>query len=75
MGQPAASQVAHIMFVAPELAMNKTFAAFLDRLQGIHHLNRININECHTVLDASARFCPKMLTMGHWTRRKVPMLY
>jgi superfamily II DNA helicase RecQ len=36
---------ASIVFMTPELAMSKTFAGFVNRLQEIHQLDRIVIDE------------------------------
>lgn len=49
-----------IVIVILESAVSKTFRTFLDRLQGMHQLDRFVFNECHTVLDSTAEFRPKI---------------
>ena len=42
---------ASILFVTPELAVTKTFAGFMNRLQEIRRLDRVVLDESHTVAD------------------------
>jgi superfamily II DNA helicase RecQ len=48
-----------VVIVTPEAAVGVTFSTFLNRLQGMHQLDRIVVDECHTVLDSTAQFRPK----------------
>ena len=68
--------MASIVFVTPEGALSKTFATYLNRIQGQGRLDRIVIDECHTVLDASADFRPRMREIGRaMAARGVQMVY
>lgn len=64
-----------MVIVTPESAVSKTFGTFLGRLQGLHQLDRIVFDECHTVLDSTAEFRPKMRQLGELTERGVQMVY
>lgn len=64
-----------IVIVTPESAVSKTFGTFLDRLQGLHQLDRIVFDECHTPLDSTAEFRPKMRRLGELVERGVQMVY
>ena len=66
---------ASIIFVTPESAVSKTFAGFINRLQELHQLDRIVIDECHTILDGSASFRPKLRQLGELVRTGVQMVY
>jgi len=47
----------------------------LDRLQGLHLLERFVFDECHTPLDSTAEFRPKMRQLGELGERGVQMVY
>jgi RecQ family ATP-dependent DNA helicase len=64
-----------IVIVTPESAVSKTFGTFLDRLQGLHQLDRVVFDECHTVLDSTTEFRPQMRQLGELTERGVQMIY
>ncbi len=64
-----------IVIVTPESAVSKTFGTFLDRLQGLHQLDRFVFDECHTVLDSTPEFRPKMRQLGELVERGVQMVY
>ncbi|KAG9241062.1 P-loop containing nucleoside triphosphate hydrolase protein, partial [Calycina marina] len=68
-----------VVMVTPESAVSKTFSTtfstFLTRLQGMHQLDRIIVDECHTVLDSTPKFRPKMRQLGDLVRREVQMVY
>lgn len=66
---------ASIVFVTPESAVTKTFAGFMNRLQEMHRMDRIVFDECHTVLDGSAGFRPKLRELGKLALRGVQMVY
>lgn len=66
---------ASIIFVTPESAVSKTFAGFLNRLQGMHQLDRIVIDECHTILDGSPSFRPKLRQLGELALIGAQMVY
>ena len=56
-------ETASIVLVTPESAVTKGFRSFLNRLQGSHRLDRIVIDECHTILDSGEDFRPKVLEL------------
>jgi superfamily II DNA helicase RecQ len=64
-----------IVIITPESAVSKTFGTFLDRLQGLHLLERFVFDECHTPLDSTPEFRPKMRQLGELMERGVQMVY
>jgi RecQ family ATP-dependent DNA helicase len=64
-----------IVIVTPEAAVGETFSTFLNRLQGMHQLDRIVVDECHTVLDSTPRFRPRLRELGGLVKRRVQMVY
>ena len=66
---------ASIVFVTPESAMTKGFAEFIIRLQEMHQLDRIVIDECHTILDGTPKFRPKLRQLGELALKGVQMVY
>ena len=54
---------ASLVLVTPESVPKKGFHGFLNRLRGMHRLERIVIDECHMVLDSSDEFRPKLLAL------------
>jgi superfamily II DNA helicase RecQ len=63
-----------IVIVTPESAVSKTFGTFLDRLQGMHQLDRVVLDECHAPLDSTAEFQPKMRQLGELMERGMQMV-
>jgi len=69
-------RMAQIVLVQPESAVSKKFAQYLNKLQGLGQLDRIVIDECHTVLDSQPDFRPKMRKAGGLMMdRGVQMIY
>jgi RecQ family ATP-dependent DNA helicase len=64
-----------IVIVTPESAVSKSFGTFLDRLQGMHQLDRVVLDECHAPLDSTDEFRPKMRRLGELVERGVQMVY
>ena len=58
------NRVASVVFVSPESAVSKTFSTFVNRLKGTFQLDRVVVDECHTVLDSGPRFRPKLQKLG-----------
>jgi hypothetical protein len=58
------NRVASVIFVSPESAVSKTFSTFVNRLKGTFQLDRVVVDECHTVLDSGPRFRPKLQKLG-----------
>jgi superfamily II DNA helicase RecQ len=57
-------QTARIIFVTPESFVTKRFTDFLNRLTIRHQLDRIVLDECHSILDASYDFRPQLRSLG-----------
>jgi RecQ family ATP-dependent DNA helicase len=53
-----------VIIVTPESAISKGFSTFINRLQGTFKLDRVVVDECHTVLDSGPNFRPKMRELG-----------
>ena len=58
------NRAASIVLVTPESAVTKGFGEFVNRLRGWQQLDRIVVDECHTVLDSTEEFRPKMRELG-----------
>jgi superfamily II DNA helicase RecQ len=68
--------MAQIVLVQLEAAVSKTFAQYLNKLQGLGQLDRVVIDECHTVLDSKLDFRPEMRKAGAvMMERGVQMVY
>jgi RecQ family ATP-dependent DNA helicase len=69
-------RMAQIVLVQPEAVVGKMFAQYLNKLQGLGQLDRIVIDECHTVLDSKPDFRPEMRKAGAvMMDRGVQMVY
>lgn len=54
---------AQIVFVIAESAVSQTFADFINSKKAAHQLERIIIDECHTVLQSNEKWRPKVLRL------------
>lgn len=63
------NRAASIVFVTPESAVTKAFSTFVMRLCGRQQLDRIVVDECHTILDSEWGFRPQMRKIGEAIRR------
>jgi superfamily II DNA helicase RecQ len=63
-----ANRAATVVFVTPESAVTKGFQLFVNRLQARQQLDRIVVDECHTVLDSDRSFRPQMKEVGGMMR-------
>ncbi|KAM7182564.1 hypothetical protein V8F33_014215 [Rhypophila sp. PSN 637] len=52
------NRAASVIFITPESAVTKGFETFVNRLHGRGQLDRVVIDECHTVLDSERGFRP-----------------
>ncbi|KAL3595876.1 hypothetical protein FPOAC2_10246 [Fusarium poae] len=57
-------RAASLVFVTPESAVSKGFRAFVERMHGQQKLDRVVVDECHTVLGGSKTFRPQMARLG-----------
>jgi superfamily II DNA helicase RecQ len=73
--QHASEMRAQIVIVTPEAAASKAFGTFLNDLQGRRELVRIVYDDCHTVMDSTPDFRPKMRQLGELTTREVQMVF
>lgn len=53
-----------IILVSPETIFSKTFQRFLQWMQNQYILDRVVVDECHTILDGSNQFRPALRDMG-----------
>jgi hypothetical protein len=64
-----------IVITTPESAISQGFMTFLNQLQGACQLDRIVIDECHTILDATDTFRTRMREIGELSKLGVQMLF
>ncbi|KAI8682258.1 hypothetical protein NCS56_00348100 [Fusarium sp. Ph1] len=57
-------RAASLVFVTPESAVSKGFRTFVERMHGQQKLDRVVVDECHTVLGYSKTFRPQMGRLG-----------
>jgi superfamily II DNA helicase RecQ len=57
-------RAASILFVTPESVVTQAFQMFINRLYGRGQLDRVVVDECHTVLDSNRSFRPQMALIG-----------
>jgi superfamily II DNA helicase RecQ len=60
--------------VTPKSTISKGFRSYLGRLQDRNRLDRIVIDECHTILDSQVDFRPKMQELFRLMTISVPMV-
>ena len=73
--QQVSKMRAQVVIVTPESAVSKAFGSFLNELQGRRELVRIVYDECHTVMDSTAEFRPKIRQLGMLAMREVQMVF
>nr|CEG05029.1 unnamed protein product [Fusarium clavum] len=66
---------ARLVFVTPETAFTKAFQTYLDTLQSQAQLDRLVVDECHTILEGNVSFRPKLKELGYLAQRGVQMVY
>lgn len=59
-----AHQAASIVFVTPESAVTKGFRGFINRLQARQALDRVVVDECHTLAEGQDDFRPPLRMIG-----------
>jgi superfamily II DNA helicase RecQ len=64
-----------IVFVTPESALTNRFKSFLDMRLAMGRLDRIVVDECHTILEGTPKFRPKLAELGQLSLFGVQMVY
>ncbi|EWY79399.1 hypothetical protein FOYG_17444 [Fusarium oxysporum NRRL 32931] len=64
-----------ILFVTPESAMTKRFLDFLESRRLMAKIDRVVIDECHTIMEGSLLFRPKLRELGTLALIGVQMVY
>ncbi|KAM0321501.1 hypothetical protein ACHAQA_010069 [Verticillium albo-atrum] len=64
-----------IVFVTPESAMTKRFQNYLEGLRVTAQLDRIVVDECHTILEGSKAFRPRLRELGQLGLVGAQMVY
>ncbi|RKK72604.1 hypothetical protein BFJ71_g17488, partial [Fusarium oxysporum] len=64
-----------IVFVTPESAMTKRFLDFLESRRVMAKVDRVVIDECHTIMEGSLSFRPKLRELGTLALVGVQMIY
>jgi superfamily II DNA helicase RecQ len=66
---------ARIVFTTPEGAATKSFGRFLDEKRMLRQLDRIVIDECHTMLESNDRWRPDVLRLSEMTGKGTQLVY
>jgi len=64
-----------IVFVTPESAMTKRFLDFLESRRVMAKVDRIVVDECHTIMEGSLTFRPKLRELGTLALVGLQMVY
>lgn len=64
-----------IVFVTPESAMTKRFLDFLESRRVMAKVDRIVVDECHTIMEGSLSFRPKLRELGTLALVGLQMVY
>jgi hypothetical protein len=64
-----------IVFVTPQSALTKRFLDYLEALRVTARLDRVVIDECHTILEGTPVFRPQLRELGRLTLIGVQMVY
>lgn len=65
---------AKIVFVVAESAITQGFTDFINAKKGSHQLERIVIDECHSILQSNEKWRPKMLQLRELAGRDVQVV-
>lgn len=57
-----------LVFVTPESAVTKGYRGFVERIHGQQKLDRVVVDECHTVLEWTRKFRPQIGELGQTLR-------
>lgn len=66
---------ARIVFTTPEGAATKSFGRFLDEKRMLRQLDRIVIDECHTILESNDQWRPDVLRLSEMTGKGTQLVY
>jgi superfamily II DNA helicase RecQ len=66
---------AQVVVVIAESAVTKSFARFMTVKQTCGQLDRIVVDECHTILEATPKWRPDMMQLDEMSDRGVQVLY
>ena len=69
------SKWASIVLVTPESAVSESFGNFISRQQAMGRLDRIVVDECHTVLDATEGWRTRMLGLRDLVKTEAQLVY
>ncbi|KAL6154871.1 hypothetical protein ACJQWK_00892 [Exserohilum turcicum] len=64
-----------IMFVTPEAAVGEAFGHYINRERSMGRLDRIVIDECHSILDSLKGFRSRLLGLRELLRVETQMVY
>jgi superfamily II DNA helicase RecQ len=64
-----------IVFVTPESAITKRFMDFLESRRVMAKVDRIVVDECHTIMEGSLSFRPKLRELGTLTLMGLQIVY
>ncbi|KAK5685703.1 hypothetical protein LTR17_027000, partial [Elasticomyces elasticus] len=66
---------AQIVLVTPESAVTKAFSRFITEKQQMHQLERIVIDECHTVLEVTDTFRPQVRQLCEMVEKETQLVF
>jgi superfamily II DNA helicase RecQ len=66
---------AKIVFTTPEGAATKSFSCFLDEKRTLRQLDRIVIDECHTMFESTEAWRPDVLRLSEMTSKGTQLVY
>ena len=66
---------ANLVLLTPESFFQPTFQEFLRRQISQKRLDRIYFDECHTILDSTSAFRPKVLELKRLPKYKIPLVF
>lgn len=67
--------MAQVVLVTPESAVTKAFRRFLQQKASAGLLDRVVIDECHSVLDSGHGWRPKLLQLSQLVEQRCQLVY
>jgi superfamily II DNA helicase RecQ len=67
--------LARLVFTTPEGAATKSFGRFLDEKRMLRQLDRIVVDECHTMFESTAAWRPDVLKLSEMTGKGTQLVY